>query len=646
MKGYSRLRLAPAVLFALFTSCGTAEIPSNTYGHVETGTAPAALETDGVGVGRSDGEYFRPLLSGPMYGLTDIARDKKSKDADKPKDYWENIHFSLANFHEVREYVRTYYIDGSIDESRAFAEAANFALLEMKPARELLPADFYDARKDSNEEEGRLSGKVYRLSPDDPYVVHIIPNEKQLKAFRKAQNIKKTSAMSDDEIRQKRTALEVRRAALEAGWNQITFGEAAFERVLDHAVTSKSKEKIPQRKFLVAAAQGYLYSLDPHSSLVSAAAWDESTRNTTDSSFEGIGAILTQRDDFTIVESPIEGRPAFESGVRAGDRIIKVDGGDIRGLPLHKVVSKIRGKKGTVVKLTIVREGDPEERIFPIVRAHIDIKNVSGRLLEPYHSGIGYVKVTGFVPSTYDMLREQVRKLAEQHGDTNNGAPLRGLILDLRNNSGGLLQQGVKVADTFLRKGRIVEVKNRIRRNEVYRAHSDDTLDLPLIVLVNDGSASASEIVASAIQDNGRGLVVGDRTFGKASVQTLFTPILRKDFYIKLTIARYFSPSGRTIQVVGVRPDFDVPPDVGGKMPLGFREENLARYLKPIQASYKSPVADLAEQVSECADLLRTAEKVHANDPTPQIKYDYQLMKAADYMECYSDLLANGLARK
>lgn len=603
-----------------------------------TDSAPRKLSIGALG----------PLLSGPPVGAIELAGDKKDEKEKKdkePKDYWADIHFSLGNFQEVREFVRTYYIDGKVDESRAFAEAANFALLEMNPPRELLPTEFYNARKGLEGEEGRLTGKVHRLGPDAPYLVHTVPTDDELKAYKKTHKIESKVALTDDEIRTKRAFLEKRRSQLESAWQAISFDQADFEKLLDYASQTKSKPAVAQRKFLVAAAQGYLYSLDPHSSLVSAAAWEESTRNTTDSSFEGIGAVLTQRDNLTIVESPIEGRPAFEAGVRAGDKIIKVDGADIRGLPLHKVVSKIRGKKGTVVQLTIVREGDPEERIFPIVRAHIAIKNVSGRLLEPYHSGIGYVKVTGFVPSTYDKLREKIAELQKEHAANHAGAVLRGLILDLRNNSGGLLQQGVKVADTFLRKGRIVEVKNRIRRNEVYRAQPDDTLDLPLIVLVNDGSASASEIVASAIQDNGRGLLVGDRTFGKASVQTLFTPILRKDFYIKLTIARYFSPSGRTIQVVGVRPDFEVPPDVGGEMPLGFREENLARYLKPIQANYVSPVAATAKKVAECARLLGTAEKLHANDPKPQVKYDYQLMKAADYMECYSDLLNGGLVK-
>ena len=445
--------------------------------------------------------------------------------------------------------------------------------------------------------------------------------------------------------------MQARRRLLEAEWAKISFSETSLTAVLNHIRGQigggdegkpKPVSEADMKPYYVSAAQGYLYSLDPHSSLVSAEAWEESTRSTTDSSFEGIGAILTQRSGETIVESPLEGRPAHEAGMRAGDVIIQVDGKPIAGLPLHKVVERIRGKQGTTVVLTVRREGEPEPKEFPIVRAHIDIKNVSGRLLEPHHAGIGYIKVTGFVPTTTQEIKRVWGELQAETARLHNGEKLRGLVFDLRGNSGGLLRQGVQVADLFLPSGTIVEVKNRVRRDEVYRAHTAGTWDIPLIMLVNDGSASASEIVASAIQDNKRGLLVGDRTFGKASVQTLFSPILRKDYYIKLTIARYYSPSGRTIQVTGVNPDFLVPPDVGGDMPLGFREENLSHHLAPLDAKYTSPSETVAGQVKACANVRGIAEKLHANDPNPQIKFDYQLMKAADYMECYADILSRG----
>lgn len=607
-----------------------------------------------------------PTDDAPEVAAPPKDEDEDDEDPEARKDYWEKIPFTEANFEEVREYVKTYYIEGEIDEARAYIEAASFALAELDPPREFLPVSFYEARKADPKEEGALDGKTYQLSKDDPYLL-LIP--KEMDEAKLKERAKKR--LSDDEIRQKREEFDARRVALEKDWDKISFGQKEFELVMQHIkdelkdpshpprakdddkdkAKSKSKEKKapadPMKMFYVAAAQGYLYSLDPHSSLVSAEAWDESTKQTTDNSFEGIGAILTQRNDETIVESPLDGRPAATAGVRSGDKIVKVDDVEVTGLPLHKVVKRIRGPRGTTVTLTVLREGEPDEKVFKIQRAHIEQKNVSGRLLEPHHPGIGYIKVNGFVQDTAEHIEAMFKKLNAENAALHDGAPLRGLIFDLRNNSGGLLAQGVQVADLFLESGSIVEVRSRTKREEAYRAHADGTLDIPLIMLVNDGSASASEIVASAIQDNARGLIVGDRTFGKASVQTLFTPILRKDYYIKLTIARYFAPSGRTLQVTGVEPDFVVPPDVGGKMPLGFREENLSHFLKPIDEGYKKPKQATADKVAACADVSGVAEKIHANDPKPAVKFDYQLMRAADLMECYVEVMApSGAAQK
>jgi len=365
--------------------------------------------------------------------------------------------------------------------------------------------------------------------------------------------------------------------------------------------------------------------------MIARAAWEDSTRDTTDASFEGIGAILTRRPgiDYTIVESPIDGQPAVKAGLRAGDTIVKVDGKDIGGMLLPKVVSRIKGPKGTTVVLTVERVGEPKPLDIPIVRSRIDIKNIQGQLVSGYED-IGYIKVTGFVPTTNRELGRMYQKLTKQ---TKSGR-LKGLLLDMRRNSGGLLQQGIHVADRFLTKGPIVAVKSRGEPDEVHRATARDTWDVPLVVLVDYGAASASEIVASALQDNGRALVVGGRTFGKASVQTLFTPLLRDDYYIKLTVARYYSPSGRTLQVVGVKPDVEVPPDVDGKMPLGFREEDLSHHLVALNKNYKSANEAWAKRTVACADKAKLAEKAFEENPNPAVKFDYQLMRGADLLTC------------
>ena len=388
----------------------------------------------------------------------------------------------------------------------------------------------------------------------------------------------------------------------------------------------------------LAASTAFLHALDPHSAVIPRRQWDDSTRKTQDSSFEGIGAVLTQRQDRTIVENPMENLPAWKAGVRAGDEIMKVDGVDIRGWLLGKVVKRIRGKKHTIVVLTIAREGEPKPIDIPIKRAHIPIKNVTGKLLKDFPN-VAHVKMTGFVPRSATDLRGMIERLRRQ-------APKRrldGLILDLRRNSGGLLNRAIDIADMFLKRGVIVSVKSRIRsslgRPEVHRADDDDDdYKMPLVVLVDDGSASASEIVASAIQENGRGLVVGQRTFGKASVQTLFEPTMHPDYYIKLTVARYYAPSGRTIQVTGVHPDVDISAKPDGKTHVGFREENLTNHLEPIDPPGKSPMSAMLPALNACVKRAGKANKIVNRKPRPQIAPDYQLLRAADYLRCLARL--------
>ena len=388
----------------------------------------------------------------------------------------------------------------------------------------------------------------------------------------------------------------------------------------------------------LAAGRAYLYALDPHSSVISRKAWDESTRKTENNSFEGIGAVLTQRQNRTIVENPMENLPAWKAGVRAGDEIQRVDGKDVRGWLLSKVVDVIRGPKATTVVLTVAREGEPKPLDIAIKRAHIPIKNVRGKLLK-HHQGIAYVKMAGFIPSSTRHLRDQLEALKKQAG-----GQLNGVILDLRGNSGGLLNRAIDIADMFLDDGVIVSVRSRRgklrgRPEEVHRATpSDADIKVPLIVLVNDGSASASEIVASAIQENGRGLVAGLRTFGKASVQTLFEPALHLDYYIKLTVARYYAPSGRTIQVLGVHPDLQIAPKLDGKIPLGYREENLTNHLDPISHTHVSPLRTMIPALDKCVAKYGRAEKIVKADPHPRIQPDFQLLKSADYLVCLARL--------
>ncbi len=635
--------LIPILMTMLLVACTTRQdtAEGTTSDPAEATTALAAEEDRGItslGIG--------PLtITVPANvrlvsaGATLAEPDEKSEEdeAAKYERYWNEIEFSWKQFDEVMELIKSEYIEKEIGTRRAYVSAANFALAMLEPSYEVVPAAYHKTHK------------------DDPDVVLEGGDREEL-------------------ILKRRDELRRQQRELQEEWDKVSFDRAELQRVIRFAAERalKMKEPVAEDRFLISSAQGFLYALDPHSSLVSERAWEDSTQRTRDSSFDGIGALLTQRweptsslknrlrgktlrldkedafvlvqlaegDKFTrktYVESPIQGQPAEKAGLWAGDEIIAVDGKSVEGVLLTKVVSRIRGLRGTQVRLTVRREGVPAPRDVVITRAHIRVTNVEGRILE-HHPGIGYVKLTGFIESSYDELKEEIERLGGEAGPDG----LRGLVFDLRMNSGGLLQQAVRISDMFIAKGKIVTVKNRKRglfafmgAEEVYRAGEDDTIDLPMVVLVNDGSASASEIVASALQDNGRGLVIGLRTFGKASVQTLLSPRVGQGYYVKLTVARYYSPSDRTIQVVGVHPDVEVPPEFGGNVPVGFREEDLSNHLPPIEAEYKSPNHGVLSQLSGCVKSMGTADNIAAANPHPQVKLDYQLYTGADYLECF-----------
>ncbi len=615
--------------------------------------------------------------------------DGDEEDAEDSKDYWKNIKFDRVSFDEVLDYVDVKYIDASSDHKRAWIEAANFALMVLDGSEELVPTAFYQARKGTPDEEGRLDGKTDifacagKALPN--VVLHHIPSDEYLKASRP---VRKKGRLSNEEVQTLRDRSKARSQSYNDAWKAVPFGKAEFECAMTYALAQiaayqaknppvvkaggakstdakaavgkkgdpakpaaevaksapakdadkKEADKKDEDKRLPpdpdraweAAASGYLYALDPHSSVIPRRAWDDSNKKTENNSFEGIGAVLTQRDDLTIIENPMEGRPAYRAGLRAGDVIHKVDDVDVTGWVLGKVVKHIRGPHATKVKLSISRESEPDPKDYVIAREQIEVKNIDGELLHDY-PGIARVKMAGFISSSKRDLRALIDKLASQAP----GGKLQGLVLDLRLNSGGLLSQAIDIADMFLPKGRIVTVKYRRAAEEAHNATpSASDYTFPLVVLVNDGSASASEIVASAMQDNQRGLVVGLRTFGKASVQTLFEPTLHPDYYIKLTVARYYAPSGQTIQVVGVTPDVQVAPEVDGKIPVGFREENLNNHLIPIEGEFKSPWLPQMAELNKCIAEQGRADKLAKQEPKPQIRPDYQLLKAADYLGC------------
>src|SRR6185436_10848370 len=287
----------------------------------------------------------------------------------------------------------------------------------------------------------------------------------------------------------------------------------------------------------------------------------------TKGSFGGLGIEITMRNNILTVVSPIEDTPAYRAGVKAGDMIIKIDGQFTKDMTLVDAVKKMRGPKGSKVVLSIKREGVNEIFDVSLNREVIKIQSVKAKTLE---KGYGYLRVTQFQERT----DSDVERALEQW--TRDGQ-LEGLVLDLRNDPGGLLTQAVKVADTFLDSGLIVYTEGRLdNQKQKYFAHPGGQTEIPLVVIVNGGSASASEIVAGALQDHGRAVVVGTKTFGKGSVQTILP--MENGAALRLTTAMYFTPSGRSIQVTGITPDViidNAPAAQGERTQREIREENL-----------------------------------------------------------------------
>ena len=322
-----------------------------------------------------------------------------------------------------------------------------------------------------------------------------------------------------------------------------TFAEV-FEKIKNDYV-----EQVQDQELLKHAIRGMLTGLDPHSAYLEPEAYKDLRVGTT-GEFGGLGIEVTMEDGFVKVVAPIDDTPAERAGVKAGDLIIRLDDTPVKGMTLNEAVKVMRGKPGSKIVLTIIRDGEQQPLKIVIVRAVIKVRSVKARTLEP---GYGYVRVTQFQSRTGENLRKAISRLKRE-----NDNELQGVVLDLRNNPGGVLSAAVSVVDAFLDKGSIVSTEGRIADSELkFNAKPTDVLKgAPIVVLVNGGSASASEIVAGALQDHKRAVIIGSKTFGKGSVQTILP--MDNGAALKLTTARYFTPSGRSIQAEGITPDIEL----------------------------------------------------------------------------------------
>ncbi|MEQ8799946.1 MAG: S41 family peptidase [Salinisphaeraceae bacterium] len=379
-------------------------------------------------------------------------------------------------------------------------------------------------------------------------------------------------------------------------------------------------EEVSDEDLLNNAIRGMLDGLDPHSAYLSPEEFKEINISTS-GEFGGLGIEVTMENGFVRVVSPIDDTPAQKAGIESGDLIIRIDDTAVKGMKLNDAVKLMRGEPGTDITLTVLRESDAEPFQVTITRDVIEVKSVRSRMLAP---GYGYVRISQFSNQTGNSLNDAMDALMDEaDGD------LRGLVLDLRNNPGGLLNAAVDVSDAFLTEGEIVSIDGRVKNaDQSFSAGNGDKLrGRPLVVLVNQGSASASEIVAGALQDSGRAIIMGRKTFGKGSVQTIVP--LQNDAALKLTTARYYTPDGRSIQAEGIVPDVEIQSvkvSAVAESNLGrFSEADLAGALSNGRAATESDDAD-ADTDSKTDDADEKGGGVLAEE-------DYALYEALNLLK-------------
>lgn len=421
----------------------------------------------------------------------------------------------------------------------------------------------------------------------------------------------------------------------------VSVANAAEERYSDLQLFTKVLNLIQQyyvdpvdtKKLIYGAIKGMLRELDPHTNFMPPEIFKDFETETA-GEFGGLGVEISVQNGILTVISPIEDTPAWEAGVKAGDKIIAVDGHSTKGLSLVEASQLMRGKKGQKTTLTVARDNEDQPKDIPIIRGNVRIHSVKPIDME---DGYYYVKLTSFIENTGRDLEKALAEQTKKHGN------MKGMILDLRRNPGGLLDQAVKVCDLFLPDGKIVSTIGRDRSKEeiMYASKRAPYKDFPIIVLVNEYSASASEIVAGALQDNKRAIIMGEKSFGKGSVQSVVK--MGDGSGLKLTVARYYTPSGRSIQAEGITPDIevdDVDSDALAKAAVkthGTREKDIAGHLlnEKEKIEKEDPNSSKASGIDAWWKDAGSKKDEKLNPKDKLLASDYQVYQAYNYIKAW-----------
>jgi carboxyl-terminal processing protease len=427
-----------------------------------------------------------------------------------------------------------------------------------------------------------------------------------------------------------------------ASWAEDRYLELQnFSKVLN-IVQQYYVEPVDTKKLIYGAIRGMLRELDPHTNFLPPDIFKDFETETS-GEFGGLGIEISLQNGILTIISPIEDAPAWVAGVKAGDKVIAVDDKTTKNLSLVEASQLMRGKKGTKVKLTVVREGEEQPRDIVIVRGNVRVRSVK---YTDFEQGYAYIKITSFIENTGKDLEDTLKEHQKKSGTT------KGVILDLRRNPGGLLEQAVKVSDMFLKDGAIVSTLGRdpTKKEVVSASKKGKYTDFPLIILVNEFSASASEIVAGALQDHKRAVILGTKSFGKGSVQSVVK--LGDGSGLKLTIARYYTPSGKSIQADGIQPDIeveDVDQETYNKSILkqkSPREKDISGHL--LSDKEKAESKNSVEKISQSSDawwLDKKDQKEQYKTPKEKLlSSDFQLYQAFNYIKAWK--LMKGLDEK